>query len=464
MTASSLNARMSTARVVIIGAGTAGLAAAYTLKKHGIRSVVLEAASRAGGKLGGDRVDGFLLDEGADFLTGAHDVAFRLCNELEIPLVRSMMRLGWYKGGKYFTTSPKWTLGSAVSNLRALWGLGLLSPRAIRADMRIKKIIKDRPNFFSFASDTRIDEVDDEENAIDFLRRIGAPQDMRQAFQGFLEISMADLNEMGAAISLAYISQILMRADYLHVPEKGIGCLAHALADASGAEIRTSTPVRHVVMQNGDATAVVVDDGRIEADAVICTTTATTTQNMIPDLPKAVRNVLQKLEYASGCRMVIGLDHQPLPKGWNGVLYPEDETPLLLDRSVNLPACVPPGKSMLDLFVGRQRAEKLFALDDEEIKREMLRDVRRHPLPPGSNLPGDDEGIFFRVYRWPEALCVGPPGILEQIAKIRRREAVAKNLFLAGDYMRMPSSINGAFASGIDAAEQVVDLLKSSAE
>ena len=143
------------------------------------------------------------------------------------------------------------------------------------------------------------------------------------------------------------------------------------------------------------------------------------------------------------------------------MLYPEDETPLLLDRSINLPACVPPGKSTLDMLVGRDRAEELFPLDDEEIKRRMLADVRRHPRPPGSNLPGDDDGLFTRVYRWREALCIGPPGVLKTIAEMRRQHSRAvKNLFLAGDYMRMPS-LNGALASGVDAANEAAELLSS---
>ena len=33
-----------------------------------------------------------------------------------------------------------------------------------------------------------------------------------------------------------------------------------------------------------------------------------------------------------------------------------------------------------------------------------------------------------------------------------------KNLFLAGDYMRTPS-VNGALASGVDAANEVAELL-----
>ena len=83
----------------------------------------------------------------------------------------------------------------------------------------------------------------------------------------------------------------------------------------------------------------------------------------------------------------MGLDHPPLPPGWHGVIYPEDETPLILDRSINLSGCVPPGKSTLDLIAGRECAKQLLELDDTEVKRKSLRDIRRNP-PPGSALPG----------------------------------------------------------------------------
>ena len=53
---------MNQKRVVVIGAGTSGLVAAYTLKKKGINAIVLEANERAGGRLGGDRVGDFHLE------------------------------------------------------------------------------------------------------------------------------------------------------------------------------------------------------------------------------------------------------------------------------------------------------------------------------------------------------------------------------------------------------------------
>ena len=145
----------------------------------------------------------------------------------------------------------------------------------------------------------------------------------------------------------------------------------------------------------------------------------------------------------------------------NGALYPEDDTPLLLDRSINLPSAAPPGKSTLDLLIGRHRAEELIPLDDDEIKRRLLGAARRNP-PPGSAIPADNEGLFTRVYRWENAVCMAPPGMLNAVTQIRRQ--LRRNtpyLFIAGDYTRVPS-VNGALASGIEAAEQAADLLAAS--
>jgi len=56
--------------VVVVGAGVAGLAAARSAAKAGLRVVVLEAADGVGGRVRTDKVDGFLLDRGFQiFLT-----------------------------------------------------------------------------------------------------------------------------------------------------------------------------------------------------------------------------------------------------------------------------------------------------------------------------------------------------------------------------------------------------------
>ncbi|WP_281254681.1 FAD-dependent oxidoreductase [Streptomyces aidingensis] len=55
----------TTADVVVIGAGTAGLAAARHLTGAGLGVIVLEATGRIGGRMATDHVDGFRLDRGS---------------------------------------------------------------------------------------------------------------------------------------------------------------------------------------------------------------------------------------------------------------------------------------------------------------------------------------------------------------------------------------------------------------
>ena len=444
-------------RVVIIGGGAAGLSAAYTLKKRGVAPVLLEAADRVGGRLVGDRVDGFSIDTGADFFCSSYDAAFRMCEELGLPLLRTRMKLGWFRNGRWTTTTPGLSVGNLIRNLPAAHALGFLSPRAVLPNLKLFRSIFRQWERLNFAADSRLVELDGEESFGAYLERLGATPYLQTTLQGFLEMTMGRVELSGEAYMRTYLAEMLINADKLYEPERGASALSEALAHACADALRVSTPARSVVIQDGVVTGVAIDGDTIQADAVICAVPATRVPEIIPGLPADIHRTLGGIAYSSGCRVVIGLDRPPLPPGWHGALYPEDDTPLLLDRSINLPACAPPGKSTLDLLVGRDRAKELIPLDDEEIKLRILQDARRNP-PPGSDLPGDDEGLFTRVYRWKTAVCMGLPGMFTAVADVRRQiSRDIPNLVLAGDYTRVPS-VNGALASGIAAAEEVAGL------
>jgi len=51
-------------KVVVIGAGLAGLSAAITLENEGVYVTVLESSDRPGGRVSSDVVDGFICDRG----------------------------------------------------------------------------------------------------------------------------------------------------------------------------------------------------------------------------------------------------------------------------------------------------------------------------------------------------------------------------------------------------------------
>ena len=454
---------MSAMRVVIVGGGFAGLSAAYTLIQRGVTPLLLEAKERAGGRGIGEKLDGFSLDMGAFVFTSTYDTAFRMCEELGLPLVPSTMKFGHHRNGRWVTTTPDQSLSNFVRHLPAAFTMGFLSPSGMRSGFKVMREIHRQSEYMSFAGDSPLAEIDDDESFGDYLKRLGVPENLQVTLRGPLEMILGDPMPAGQALMRAYIGETMLHSGRVYMPERGIGSLSEALATACSDAIRVSSPVRRIVVADGRATGVVVDGETIEADAVICAVPGTKVPDLIPELPEETRRALSTVSYSTGCRVVIGLDHPPLPPGWHGALYPEDEdTPLLLDRSVFLPSCAPPGKSILDLLIGRERAKELIPLDDDEIKRQLLGAARRN-APPGSSLPGDDEGLFYRVYRWEEALCMGTPGMLAAVANIPKQLAGRiDNLFLAGDYMRVPS-VNGALSSGCSAAIEVADLLESRA-
>ena len=401
-------------------------------------------------------MDGFLIDTGVDFFCYSYDEVFRICQELGVPLVPSMQKLGWYKDGRWHVTTAAPSIPGIITNLRAFPSLGLLSWGAMKL---IWKVFR-QADYLTFASHSRMAEIDGDESFGEYLERTGAPESLRVTLSGFVENGVLDyVASSSQAYIRGYLANTLLRPHRLKQPKKGAGALARALRDACADVTRVSTPVREVLVGERGVTGVVIDGETIEADAVICAVPAPIALEIIPGLPQSVRETLSNVTYSSACRLVMGLDHPPLPPGWHGAIYPEDETPLILDRSINLPGCAPPGKSTLDLIAGRERAKQLLELDDTEVKRELLRDIRRNP-PPGSALPGDDEGLFTRVYRWKIAVCKGQPGMFKAVANSRRELGQEiPNLFLAGDYTRVPL-VNGALSSGVAAAEGVLGLLK----
>jgi phytoene dehydrogenase-like protein len=65
-------------KVVVIGAGLAGLSCAVRLASRGVRTIVLESTDRVGGRVRTDVVDGFTLDHGFQVLL----TAYPACREL----------------------------------------------------------------------------------------------------------------------------------------------------------------------------------------------------------------------------------------------------------------------------------------------------------------------------------------------------------------------------------------------
>jgi oxygen-dependent protoporphyrinogen oxidase len=72
------------AAVAVVGAGVAGLTAAFRLKRRGVRVVVYESADRAGGVLRTEARDGYLADLGPNSMAAPGPAAAGLITELDL--------------------------------------------------------------------------------------------------------------------------------------------------------------------------------------------------------------------------------------------------------------------------------------------------------------------------------------------------------------------------------------------
>ena len=77
------------ARVVVVGAGLAGLTCAYRLKRNGITATVYEANTRLGGRCWTRRDDfahGHIAEHGGELIDQGHTTIRQLAQELGLPL------------------------------------------------------------------------------------------------------------------------------------------------------------------------------------------------------------------------------------------------------------------------------------------------------------------------------------------------------------------------------------------
>ena len=453
-------------KIVVVGGGTSGLAAAYTLRsKYGdkLEVVVLEASDHAGGRIAGEEVDGFSIHTGASVFHESFETVRSLAESLGVPLKKSPRKKGGhvYRNGKLWGMYVGGSLKQMLTTIRSILSFRLFTPRGIWQSMRFFGMLKARGKDIDFQDYSRMLDLDTPESFAEFMEANSLSEYLEQTGEVDINCFTAGYSEqVGAALGMAQLwLWTLNQSERSCLPEKGVGEFAGALVRACAEDVRLSTPVQRIVLEEGRATGVMVEDqGFIEADAVICAAPATKVIEMIPDLPSEVRRTMSRVTYSSCINMAVGLDENILPEGSHAAVFPPKSGTFLTNVS-NLasmaPCAAPEGKSLVYALVIGESAKGLFALSDTEIEGRVIEEMRRFfPAMP-------EKPLFTRVYRWPEALCLAPGGTLKEIYEMRQEKLGSlKGLFLAGDYMRMPSC-NGALLSGVDAAEDSASLVLS---
>lgn len=436
-------------KVIVVGAGTSGLAAVHTLRKRGADVVALESKDTAGGRIVGARKEGYTMDLGAQFLFKFYDTTFGLCRELGMgeDIVSFPFKVAIARDGELYPAVAGLDPRLLWSNRRDMLRFRALSLRGMLQFARIMPLILRRRRDLHFVDYGNMLDLDDESLADLALRR-GAEELLEYLFQPIAScLTLGEPEDVGAGYGLTLLWYSL---NGLFTLKTGIGSLAERLYDECKDDVRLSTPAKSIVIERGAVKGVETAEGLMEADAVICSTTATTALKLIPDLPDGLRKPMEKVTYSACCHAMFGLEDRLLPQGWYAVGLPRKEGSSMAgftDNSTKSPYYTPPGGGMVHCFTFGKHAFELNALSDAEIFSQLKGEIRRF-------IPSMPEDPFFsEVYRWDEAVCLSPPGMLREIYRMKRENyRDVKGLFLAGEYMNMPS-VDGSLRSGIDAAE-----------
>jgi phytoene dehydrogenase-like protein len=414
-------------KVLIVGAGLAGLACGQILHERGLDVQVLEASDGAGGRLRTDRQDGFLLDRGFQVVFTAYPAVNR---RLDLPAL-ALRRFDpgaiiAHQTHRYVLTDP---LRDPGDGLRAA-----VSPVVPLADkLRTAVLVAE------LRAQT-IDEVlsGDDESTLAYLQERGFSTNyingfIRPFYGGiFLSRSLAT-----SAKCFRFDFKMLAEGD-IAVPAAGIGAIPAQLAAPLGDRVRLGVRVTRLLRDDGGAVCGVQSAGGTEwpADqgvlAVEAPEAARLTGLPMPDGHVGTTNL-----YWAGPR--------PVYRGRKIVLNANPRPFLnhVMQMTNVAPGYAPAGQHLLSgsvLGVPPGDEAALFA--------QGLADLRRIFAGDAAALGAVDALRPLAIYRIPYGQFAQPPGLHPTLPD---NATPIPNLFFAAEFTEA-SSQNAAMISGEKAA------------
>ncbi len=464
-------------RIVVIGGGIAGLAAAYRLTQSApdLTLTLIESETRLGGKITTERVDGFTIEGGPDLFLATKPRGLGLCRELGLEdrlqgTNKNSRRTYVMRGGQLYEL-PEGLTGLIPTRVGPMVRTGLLSPLG-KLRMGLDFLIPPR----STNGDESLAAFVERRLGREVYDRLIEPL-MSGIYAGngeqlslaatFPQLRQAELEYGGlikgmlAANKLAAQKQTPApkRASAFLAPANGMAEIVEALeARLWGIDIRRGTRVvcieaasagYHVELENGD---------RLQADAVILATPAYVTAGLIANLDLQLARALHAIPYVSTITVSVAYPLADMrnarPLDGYGYIIPRAEDRSILActwTSTKFPGRAPEGFGLIRAFIGRAGQESALDGTDEELLQLVREELRRTlgiTTPP----------ILYRLFRWPKAMPQYTLGHLDRLAIIERRLAAHPGLFVAGNAYR-GIGIPDCIASGEAAAEAALKFL-----
>lgn len=416
---------MQNEKVIIIGAGIAGITAAIELEKAGFKPTILEGSDNIGGRVKTDNVDGHLLDHGFQVLLTAYPEAQHYLDyeKLKLKKFTPGALIIDSKNGNYIISDP-------LRQPTSLFGM-LFSPVGNFSDklkiFQWKRALKK----------SSIEEIfkKEEITSLEFLRNKGFSETIiNQFFKPFFGGIFLE-NELNTSSRMLEFVFKMFGEGYAAVPEKGMKKIPEMLANnLSQTEIKLNHRVekvglKQINLENGE---------ELDADVIIIATKA---DEILPQLEGQFsgNQFVTNLNFSS--------DIDPIGKPLIALV--PDQQYLINNISVmnNISSSYSPeGRYLLSVSVTKNYEE-----NDKQLKKRILKELVEI-------FPKLENAIIehLKTYYIDNAL----PIIDDFQNKIKPSQTkIQDGIYLAGDYL-LNGSINAAMASGRYAAHAVFEDLK----
>ena len=292
-------------KVIIIGAGLGGLAAACRLAKSGFDVTVLEKNETVGGKVNLVEANGYKFDTGASLLTMRHilEDLFEFCGKriedyLELVPLEPICRYFWNDETQFDASQ---NIEKTKSEIEKIEPRDVENFQKYLADSKQKyeiaaktflaKSLNDLPQLLTPAYLPDLLKISTLKTLDKHNAKYFSSEKLRQLFNRFATYNGSSPYETPATFALIPFVEFGLGAWYVRGGIYEIPKSLAKLAAQSGAKISTNSEVGNIVVENGKAVGVKANGEIYKADFVVSNADAIETyRNLLPPRHKKFQN------------------------------------------------------------------------------------------------------------------------------------------------------------------------------